>query len=88
MCGINPLPYNDKFRCTGGKSILKTLWEKMKMLVSSIFFFSHNVFYPMKDNFNVLSNILFVVCKCFQFGKPKVLSTGKGFKCSFMRVTI
>ena len=27
------------------------------MLVTSIFFFSHNVFYPMKDNFNVLSKL-------------------------------
>ena len=41
---------------TGGKSLLKTLWEKKKMLVTSIFFFSHNIFYRMKDNFNVLSN--------------------------------
>ena len=37
------------------------------MLVTSIFLFSHNVFYPMKHNFNVMSNIKFVVCKCFQF---------------------
>ena len=50
------------------KSLLKRLWEKKKMLVTSIFFFSHNVFYSMKQNFNVLSNIWFVVCKCFQFG--------------------
>ena len=33
------------------------LWEKKKMLVISIFFFSHIVFYPLKDNFNILSNI-------------------------------
>ena len=29
-------------------SLLKTLWEKEKMLVTSIFSFSHNVFYPIK----------------------------------------
>ena len=29
---------------TLGKKLLKTLWEKEKMLVTSIFFFSHNVF--------------------------------------------
>ena len=34
------------------KGLLKTSWEKKKMLVTSIFFFSHNVFYPMKDNLN------------------------------------
>ena len=31
------------------KSLLKTLWEKKKMLVTSIFFFSQNVFYPITD---------------------------------------
>ena len=49
------------------KRLLKTLWEKKKILVTSIFFFSHNVFYPMKDIFNVLSNISFVVRKYFKF---------------------
>ena len=50
-------PHNDDFWRTGGKSLLKTLWEKKKMMVTSFFFFSHNVFYPMKDNFNILSNM-------------------------------
>ena len=39
------------------KNLLKTLWEKKKMLVTRIFFFSRNVFYHMRDNFNVFSNI-------------------------------
>ena len=54
---LNPLPHNDDFLRTGENSLLKTLWEKKKMLVTSIFFFSHNVFYPIKDHFNGLSNI-------------------------------
>ena len=28
---------------------MKTFWEKEKMLVTSIFSFSHNVFYPIKE---------------------------------------
>ena len=50
---------------------LKTLWEKEKMLVTSIFSFFHNVFYSIKDRNHYHSNITlnFVVCKCFQFGK-------------------
>ena len=36
---------------------LKTLRKKEKMLVTSIFSFSHNVFYIMKDKFKVLSKI-------------------------------
>ena len=66
---LNPSPHNDDFWRPGGKSLLKTLWEKKKMLVSSIFFFSRNVFHPMEDNFYVFSNVQFVVCKCFQFGQ-------------------
>ena len=46
----------------------KTLWEKEKMLVTSIFSFSHNVFSLSKIKFQIFSHIYFVVCKCFQFG--------------------
>ena len=31
--------------------LLKTLWEKVKMLETSIFTFSHNVFYPSHEEF-------------------------------------
>ena len=47
----------------------KTLWEKEKMLVTSIFSFLNDVLYPMKGIFHVFSKIKFVVCKCFQFGQ-------------------
>ena len=43
-------------------------WEKEKMLVTSIFSFSHNVFYSVKERNSYFSNLYFVVCKCFQFG--------------------
>ena len=49
------------------RPLLKTLWEKEKMLVTSIFSFSHNVFYPFQTNFIFFIHIYFVVCKCFQF---------------------
>ena len=39
---------------------LKTLPEKEKMLVTSIFSFSHNVFYPSIDSFLFFTNIYFV----------------------------
>ena len=48
--------------------LLKTMWKKEKMLVTSIFSFSHNVFYPIKDRNHYLSFIYSVICKCFQFG--------------------
>ena len=51
------------------RMLLETLWEKEKMLVSSIFSFSHNVFYPIKDRNHQYSNGEFVVCKYFHFGQ-------------------
>ena len=60
---FNSLPHHHDFY----KKHLKTLWEKEKMLVNSIFSSFHNVFYPYKINFNFLSHIRFVVCKFFQF---------------------
>ena len=50
------------------RSPLKTLSEKEKMLVTSIFSFTHNIFYPLKNKFQFWSHIYFVVCKFFQFG--------------------
>ena len=49
--------------------LLKTLWEKEKMLVTSNYSFSYNVFLPIKDKNDHLSFIYSVVCKCFQFGQ-------------------
>ena len=55
-----PDPEKETFRKHRGK--------KEKMLVTSIFSFSHNVFYQYQKEFLCLSDIYFVVCKCFQLG--------------------
>ena len=44
---------------------------------ASIFSFSHNVFYPIKDKFPFLSHTYFVVCSCFHLVKSEILSFGK-----------
>ena len=49
---VNSLLHNPDFKRPCIRSLLKTLWEKEKMLVTSIFSFSHNVFYPSKTNFS------------------------------------
>ena len=67
----NSLPHNPNFYQPRERSILKTSWEKEKMLVTSIFSFSHNLFYPTKDRNRHFSNTAFVVCKCFQFGQSQ-----------------
>ena len=43
---FNPFPHNDAFWRPWETSILKTLWEKEKLLVTSNFSFSHSVFFP------------------------------------------
>ena len=51
------------------------------MLVTSIFSFPHNPFYPSRNKFDYLGYIYFVVCKCFQFGQVyKILSSGTQLK--------
>ena len=66
---FNPLPHNHNISRPCIRNLLKTLWEKEKMLATSIFSFSHNIFYPSQDKFPFLSHIYFVICKSFQFGQ-------------------
>ena len=46
---LNPFPHNDTFWRPWETSLLKTLWEKEKLLVTSNFSFSHSVFYPLGE---------------------------------------
>ena len=66
---FNPFPNKPWFLYVCSRSLLKTLWEKEKLLVTSNFSSSHSVFYL----FGVLSAIFIkfeiVVCKVFQFGR-------------------
>ena len=66
---FNPFPIKPWFlrvRCT---SLLKTLWEKEKLLVMSNFSFSHSVFYPCGELFSIFIKFEIVVCNLFHFGK-------------------
>ena len=65
---FNSLQHNLNFRRPWVRSFLKTLLEKKKMLVTNIFFFSHNVFYIFLNKFQFLCQSCFVICKCFQVG--------------------
>ena len=51
-----------------------------KVLLTSIFSLSHNVFHPMEGINDKFSNIWFVVCKCFEFGPVQRLLSGKELK--------
>ena len=43
---LDPFPHNNTFWRPLETNLLKTLWEKEKLLVTSNFSFSHSVFYP------------------------------------------
>ena len=59
-------------------SLLKTLREKEKLLITSNFSFSHSVFYPFGEHSAIFFQFQIVVCKLFQFGKVQNLLFGKG----------
>ena len=48
--------------------VLKTTWEKEKLLVTSNFSCSHSVFYPFGELSAIFIKFKIVVCKLFQFG--------------------
>ena len=66
---INPFPHNVTFWRPWETSLMKTLWEKEKLLVTSNFSFSHSVFYPFGKLSAIFVKFEIVVCKLFQFRK-------------------
>ena len=66
---FNPFPNKPWFIRVCSISLLKTLWEKEKLLGKSNFSFSHSVFYPFGKLSAILINFEIVVCKLFQFGR-------------------
>ena len=65
---INPFPDKPRFLRVCSTRLLKTLWEKEKLLVMSNFSFSH-CFLPCLKNFVIFIRLVIVVCKHFQFGR-------------------
>ena len=69
---INSFPNKPWFSHVCRTSHLKTLWEKEKMLVTGIFSFSHNVFYPLGEFPAIFIKFENNVCTLSLFGKsPK-----------------
>ena len=68
---FNPFPNKPWFLRVCCTSLLKTLWEKEKLLVTSNFSFSHSVFYLFGDLSAIFVKFRIVVCQCFEFGRVK-----------------
>ena len=63
-------------------SLLKTLWEKEKLLVTSNFSFSRSVFYPFWRTFcHFVLNLKLSSPDSFSLDQSQNLSFGKGLKC-------
>ena len=83
---FNPFPNKPLFLRVCSTSLLNTLREKEKLLITSSFFFSHSVFYPFRELSAIFIKLVIVVCKLFQFGESKIGFFGKGLKhmsCKF-----
>ena len=65
---LNPFPNKPWFLRVCSRSLLKTLREKEKLLVTSNFSFSHSVFYPFQELSAIFVKSQIVVSKLIQFG--------------------
>ena len=62
------------------KKLLKTLLEKEKILVTSIFSFSHDDFNPIKDKFQVWESLNLSSVNAFNLDKSKNVLYGNQSK--------
>ena len=63
---VNPFPHNDTFWWVWQRSLLKTLWEKEKLLIQAISSFP-TIFSTLSKT-EIVIFVTFVIWKCFQFG--------------------
>ena len=60
--GLNSIPKKPVFLLVCSTNLLKTLWYKEKLLVTSNFSFSNSAFYPLRELFTTLIESEIVVC--------------------------
>ena len=76
--GYKAFPSKPWFLRVCSTSLLKTLWEKEKLLVTRNFSFSHSVFHPFEQLSAIFISFEIVVVKLFQFRGVQYLLFGKG----------
>ena len=82
---FNPFPNKPWFLSASGRSLLKTLWEKEKLLVTSNFSFSHRVFY-LFGKLPFSSNLILLPANCFSLEESKICCLGKGLTFYYFTV--
>ena len=66
---FNSFPNKPWFLCVCSTGLLKTLWEKVKLLDTSNFSFSHSVFYLFGELSAISIKYEIVDSKFFEFGR-------------------
>ena len=66
---LNPFQNKPWFFRVCSTSLLKTLWEKEKLLVTSNFSFSQSVFYLFGELLAIFIKFKIVVCKVYEIGR-------------------
>ena len=66
---LDPFPNNPWFLHVCRTSLLKTLWEKEELLITSNSSFSHSVFYLFREFSAIFSKFEIFVSKIFLFGR-------------------
>ena len=82
FCYVNPFPNKPWFLRVYSTSLLKTLWEKEKLLVTSNFSFSHSVFYLFEELSAIFNKIEIVVCKPLSIWTSLKLAVWERVKCT------
>ena len=75
---FNPFPNKPWNLRVCSTSLLKTLLEKEKLLVTSNFSFSHSVFHPFGELLPFLSNMKLSSANSFSLEESKICCLGKG----------
>ena len=75
---LDPFPNKPLFLHVCSTSLLKTLWEKEKLLVTSNFSFSHNVFCLFGELSAIFINLELSSTNSFSLEESKICRLGKG----------
>ena len=73
---FNPFPNKPWFLRVCCTSLLKTVWEKEKLLLTSNFSFSHSVFHPFGNFLPFLSNLKLLSANYFSLEESKISVQG------------
>ena len=75
---FNPFPNKALFLHVCSTSLLKTIWEKEKLLIMSNFSFFQSIFYPMGELSTISSSLKLSSANSFSLGEFKICCSGKG----------